>query len=286
MDGMANGSAAEPTINPTADLAGPKAEEVDLEAALEAHKRGEISSAAASLVMEQLMDSKVAELEARLHAMPGGAAADAIRLAVARLSESPPNWHQSSAHFAALPADHEDAGRRWCAILGGVLMVLAQCMVAMAVFVGSVVPSCTNSDQCEQKGMFCRVGWVDGDRCGYCGKDAPLPWQTDPTTGGTLNHADAYDFVGFNKTLVEEVCRHPTDRTWPNHHHKLYSHTFVASWCETCVSAIDTAVNPVTEWSHMAANVAGAYRSFVISIGTLFPTCCGQKLTDGLSFLL
>ena len=75
-----------------------------------------------------------------------------------------------------------------------------------------------------------------------------LPQQTDPATGGTLNWAVAPDYVGFNLTLVAEVCAAPTDRLG-------IPRASVVSWCETCVYN-DGQVDELTEFSFAQANVA------------------------------
>ena len=211
--------------------------------------------------MEQLMAVREAALEARLEARLAQAApaVDGFRSVFAHLSGAPTNWHQSTVHFAALePEDH--AGHSWramLALLGGVLMVLGQCMVAVALLAGVGLPSCESSDQC-QKGTYCGRG--SSSRCGYCGQQTPLPLQIDPTTGGTLNNADSTDFVGFNVTLVTEVCSNPRDRVgWDAYgggDELPFSSAAVASWCEACVTVMDMAVDPLTQGTLIAANVA------------------------------
>ena len=220
--------------------------------------------------MEAKMIAHTAALEARLRVELAQAApvVGAITSAVAHLSEAPCNLHQSTVYFASLPPEDEDSGWRWRALLGGVMMVPGQCMVAVGLVVGTNAPSCESSDQCPQKGTFCEVGGQD--RCLFCGTAAPLPIQTDPATGGTLNRPtdgnglSTPDFVGFNTTLVAEACGDPTGymvREWGDASGvRFQGYEFtpatVASWCETCVSAIDLAVDPVTQISHTAANVA------------------------------
>jgi hypothetical protein len=133
-------------------------------------------------------------------------------------------------------------------------------MVAIALLAGVALPSCESSDQCQQKGTYCGHGL--SSRCGYCGQQTPLPLQTDPTTGGTLNNADSTipDFVGFNVTLVAEVCSNPTERVGWNAYgsgqEMPFTRAAVASWCEGCVSVIDMAVDPLTQGTLIAANVA------------------------------
>jgi hypothetical protein len=192
---------------------------------------------------------------------PAEAAVRAISSAMARLSEAPMNWNQAVVHFAC---EEEDAGRRRWTTLVGAVLVLAQLMVAVSVSVGTIVQSCETNDDCPQAGTFCRgMGTMTtSSRCEYCGVIVPLPLQADPRTGGTLNHPMIEDFVGFNKTLVAEICISPTERFgWDgfagkNGHPKLMPRSAVASWCESCVNAIDMSVDSLYMESLMRANVA------------------------------
>ena len=178
----------------------------------------------------------------------------AVRSAVAHLTEAPLNFHQATVMYAAEQSgDGETAGsallrRRMGSLALSALMVLMQCMVAVGVYTGTAAPACASSDQCAQKGTYCTVGM--DDRCQYCGNDVPLPEQTDPATGGTLNWADAPDYAGFNLTLVAEVCAAPTDSVWGPDYRAT-----VVSWCETCVFN-DGRVDELTFFSLAQANVA------------------------------
>ena len=110
--------------------------------------------------MEKLMLAHTAALRAELEHkfykdhVPG---VETIRAVVAHLSEAPANWHQSAVHFAALPPDDEDSSWSCIALLGSMLMVGAQCMVAMGVMGDTISPACGSTDHCEQKGTFCYV---------------------------------------------------------------------------------------------------------------------------------
>jgi hypothetical protein len=194
--------------------------------------------------------AEFAELRAELtQAAPG---ADAIAVFVAHLSQAPTNWHQSAVHFAALPPEDQDAGWSVTTLLGGIVIVMAQCVVAVGLFSGTLHPSCESNDQCAQKGVYCDVG--GNDRCGFCGFRSPLPTQTDPETGGTLNNPHAEDFTGYNTTLVAEVCGDPTDYIA-----EYWLPARVASWCESCVSSKSTwrsRFDPLTPDSLTATNVA------------------------------
>lgn len=226
--------------NPASSDDGLGAQLDDLESALAAAKAAS-SEPRTVEAMERLMDAKIALLEARLaKAAPFEGAINAV---VARWTEAPTNWHQSTAYFAVLPREDEDAGRRWNAMLGGVLMVIAQCMAVVGLFVGTFIPSCMSNDQCEQKGTFCWLGRTD--RCDKCGSATPLVVETG------VNDPDAADFVGFNTTAVAEICRNPVDVVQINNggFEDIYPRAAVASWCAACVHPLDMSVDPVTEQS-------------------------------------
>ena len=223
---------------------------VDLEAARGSRIDGTLTAEQAIVLMEEQMQAKIAELEARIGA--AGAPVDAaVRKIFARFTEAPPNMHQALVHWAAEEeGDDEDAASRWLGLCASVCMVLGQCMVVAGVFYGTVLPSCSSSDQCGA-GTYCTVG--GSARCNFCGSAAPLLGQTDPAGGGTLNVPDAEDFAGFNTTLVAEVCASPTERLRADGF--LLPTTAVASWCETCVFTIDGTVDPLTNDRLVAGNV-------------------------------
>eukprot|EP01052_Picozoa_sp_SAG31_P023491 SAG31_NODE_1941_length_6859_cov_3.362278_2_plen_461_part_00 len=212
--------------------------------------------------MERLLLAREAVLRAELEAKMGSrgttAAADAIRSVVARLSEAPTNWHQAVVLFATLPPGDKDAGRSIWAMFCGVTMVLLQCAVVVGVLGGIDRASCTTKYHCEKTGTFCDIGGVN--RCVYCGDQNVLPWQTDPRTGGTLNNPNLDDYVGFNETLVAEVCGHPASQLPDG----------VASWCESCVSPIDLAVDTLTGDALARANVSsmGLFDWFALVLST------------------
>jgi len=209
---------------------------------------------------DELRAEFAATLETKLEAAAPLSAA--VRSAVAHLTEAPLNFHQATVMYAAEQSgdDGEAAGsallllRRAGSLALSALMVLMQCMVAMAVLAGTAAPACASSDQCAQKGTWCWVGGLD--RCDYCGGAVPLPQQADPATGGTLNWAAAPDYAGFNLTLVAEVCAAPTDRLGINGELELlFPHAAVVSWCETCVFN-DGRVDELTAPGLAQANVA------------------------------
>jgi hypothetical protein len=202
---------------------------------------------------DELRAEFAATLETKLEAAAPLSAA--VRSAVAHLTEAPLNFHQATVMYAAEQSGSDGEAARGALLLRlagslvlSTLMVLMQCMVAVGVFAGTVEPSCATSDQCAQKGTYCTVGGID--RCTYCGEDTPLPQQTDPATGGTLNRANAPDYAGFNLTLVAEVCAAPID----NDRSPVMS-TNTVRWCEACVLN-DGRVDELTVASHAQANVA------------------------------
>ena len=100
---------------------------------------------------------------------------------VARLTETPTNFHQATVHFLATDAPEDAAMARKAPLLyaGSMAMVGLQSMTAMGVLVGTVLPSCATSDQCGA-GAYC---WVHRGRCDYCGGGVPLPLAVDPELG-------------------------------------------------------------------------------------------------------
>ena len=84
-----------------------------------------------------------------------------------------------------------------------------------------------------------------------------------------MNWAEDAEFVGFNLTLVAEVCAAPAERrgTRGSGDNKgMYSATTVASWCETCVHAIDGTVDASTQTGRIAANISAMNRSDFIAL--------------------
>ena len=262
------------TENPSfaeAPDAQPSGGRADLEAAVALLNVKDGNEAETVETLESLMIAREAELQAKFDAKLDAletkleAAAPlsaAVRSAVAHLTEAPLNFHQATVMYAAEQSgsDGETAGsallrRRMGSLALSALMVLMQCMVAVGVYAGTFLPACASSDQCAQKGTWCEVG--RRDRCVYCGGDVPLPPQTDPATGGTLNVPHASDYAGFNLTLVAEVCAAPTDRLGLNENglEIAFTRAAVVSWCETCVFN-DGRVDELTGSSLTQANVA------------------------------
>ena len=245
--------------------------------------------------MQDQMDAKITQLEARLSggvADGGATLASAVRGLVARLTETPTNFHQATVFFLAADAPEDAAMARRAPLLyaGSLAMVGLQSATAAGVLVGTVRPACATSDQCGA-GTWCRVG-AQGRRCDFCGETSPLD-------------------IG-NLTRVAEVC------TMPYAEHvgmdgigvpTAYPDTSVASWCEACVRN-DGTVDPLTWPSLCAGNLAAmaslddvayAFAAFIVAftvVGELkdIELCsmavahAGDKLSKGwrraLSFLL
>jgi len=239
-----------------------------------------------------LMEKRMYEMEARLRAELGGGdtgLAAAVRGVVARLTETPTNFHQATVHFLAADAPEDAAMARRAPLLyaGSLAMVGLQSATAVGVLIGTFLPSCATSDQCGA-GTYCEVG--ARDRCGFCGGDVPLPLETEGactyelTAGGgeftaadaactTRNNANDANHAGYNLTLVEEVCTLPyAERVGMrgNAVEQTYPDTAVASWCETCVRNDGTvhAVDVVA--GNLAAmgpfdHVALAFAAFIVA---------------------
>eukprot|EP01043_Picozoa_sp_COSAG02_P047990 COSAG02_NODE_4662_length_5119_cov_2.425299_2_plen_612_part_00 len=274
--------------------------QIDIEAGL---KDGSLSSDEAIVLMERQIEAKVftkiAQLEARLSGGAGDAGSSfesAVRGLVARLTETPTNFHQSTVFFLAAGAPEDAAMARRAPLLyaGSLAMVGLQSATAVGVFYGTTFPSCATSDQCGA-GTFCEVGM--GHRCEYCGNGGPV----------------SGDDIG-NLTFVAEVCALPyaerrrSDRGGLDFGQSLAS-TAVASWCEACVRN-DGTIDPLTGDSLAAANVAAmgpfddvalAFAAFIVAftvVGELkdIELCsmavahAGDKLSKGwrlaLGFLL
>ena len=207
--------------------------------------------------------------------------AASVRSIVARLTETPTNFHQATVHFLATDAA-EDAGmkRRTPLLFAcSLAMVLMQCLVAVGVMVGTATSSCTSSDQCDA-GTWCSVGGQD--RCNFCGQADVMP-RKDQTT---------------NLTAIAQVCTMPYSgaRAWG----KTVPNTTVASFCEACVRN-DGTIDPLTGPSLIAANLAAmgafddvalVFASFIVAfivvgelkdieLCSIAVTHAGEKLSAG-----
>ena len=150
----------------------------DVEAALAEGGVTPQQAAEASRVMESLMDQKVAALKAEM----GGASFEvesAVRSLVARLTEAPTSWHQSAVFFASSTDPIDAATKKRAPLLAAisVLMVLAQSLVAGALFFGNLWPACTKSSQCVS-GTYCSEPGQKSN-CAYCSGNNPMTLQTN-----------------------------------------------------------------------------------------------------------
>ena len=146
-----------------------------------------LSSDEAIVLMEEQMGAEIAKLRAELSVVSGavvegaeGAAsplAATVRGLVARLTETPTNFHQATVFFLAADAPEDEAMGRRAPLLyaGSLAMVGLQSATAGGVLIGTVLPACATSDQCGA-GTWCKVGWTD--RCDYCGR-IPLGGDED-----------------------------------------------------------------------------------------------------------
>lgn len=247
------------TNNPTFDV-----ESGDSRHRAQANGSDEVEAAAAALrelfrsephradAVERLIIAREAALRAELEAKFSDQAApgpDAIKAVVAHLSEAPTNWHQSVVYFAALPRDAEDSGRRICAMIGSVVIVLSQCMTVSAILAGTITPSCETNAHCRQ-GTYCSFSFrITRRRCEYCGMThLPVynPW----------NFSSSMDV--FNETLVAEACGNPLRFARDTGPAQYFADrkTEVSAWCEACVSAIDMTADTFEPIGHMEANIA------------------------------
>jgi hypothetical protein len=98
-----------------------------------------------------LMEARFEAREVKLCAELGSAAPfeDAVRASVARLTEAPTNWHQGTVYYLGCqdPLDAAMKAKAPMMFAGGVVMVLAQVVVAAGLFVGTSLPAWGNNDQ-------------------------------------------------------------------------------------------------------------------------------------------
>eukprot|EP01045_Picozoa_sp_COSAG04_P004037 COSAG04_NODE_171_length_21611_cov_4.302808_11_plen_483_part_00 len=288
--------------NPLADEDGEASNSGDIEARL---KDGTLTAEQAVVLQERQMELMRVEMQrlaaAQLDSVVEGGGvvsplAATVRGVVARLTETPANFHQATVYFLAAGGEDALSGRAPLLYVGSLAMVGLQSITAVGVFAGTIIPSCATSDQCSA-GMFCLVGMIE--RCDFCGGSAPLPLATEgactfETTiaGGKFTAADAActsrnnaqdpNHVGFNLTLVAEVCTAPysegygldgggLQRTYPN--------IAVASWCEACVRN-DGTVDPMNGLSLITGNLAAMnpfdHVAFVFAAFTVAFTVIGE----------
>jgi hypothetical protein len=113
----------------------------EMEAALEGHRAGSVTSKDAVGALERLLEVKVSSARG----VPDSLEA-AARSVFALLTEAPTNWHQSSVYFATStePQDEPMKARPPLLLVSGALirMVLFQCTRAIGVFMGTFLKSC------------------------------------------------------------------------------------------------------------------------------------------------
>ena len=224
------------------DVLEQRTDNVDIEAALKdgtlTAEQAVVQMAAEERQLRAEMQEQMAQLEARLGTGDSGSPfTAAVRGVVARLTETPTNFHQATVYFLATDAPEDAAMARRAPLLyfGSLAMVLLQSATAVGVLMGTMFPSCATSEQCGA-GTWCMVGMKN--RCDFCG------WGIYSPVG---------DDIG-NLTLVAEVCTLPYTEA-VNEGGDVMPNTTAASWCEACVRN-DGTVDPLTWGSLRAGNLA------------------------------
>ncbi len=179
--------------------------------------------------MEAKFDAKIS---AALNAQVGGETAQTlestVRGLVAHSTETPTNFHQATAFYAAshvIAEEVHSANTAHMLYFGSVVMILGQCMAAAAICLGILFRSCVSSDQCGD-GYWCTTEWTD--RCHVCANQGPF--------GSSDLHRAAREKPDFDVWLSNEVsmvCSIPyTDQDvgWTTH-----PAAAVRSWCESCL---------------------------------------------------
>ena len=204
---------------------------------------------------QQVLRQRIVDLEARVDALEldrtlkrsAATTTSAVRGALARLSEAPTNWHQATAYLVGPPvaadaggeSDRMTLGARLGMVAASAAMVLFQALVAVAVFWGVFIPSCSDNTSCNY-GTYCPVGaaW-ECQNCGYLNPlmAEPPPPDYDPSRYRGLALRWGGD---VNYTLVRSICAAPTDlevfNTWGcGGERTRLSRDAVLNWCENCV---------------------------------------------------
>lgn len=166
--------------NPIAESAGPSAADEETSTLLDK----EFSSAQAAAMREEFGSSP-------------------MKRVLARLTETPANWHQATV-FVCTSAEPEDVRVRWWLMLGSLSMVLFQCAAAIGALRNTQNRSCSDNVQCDVvMGMYCEdftfqeqtstaagcagCGVKQANRCSYCGRSTPVPLQINISTGEVWN---------------------------------------------------------------------------------------------------
>ena len=88
-------------------------------------------------------------------ALRGEFGSSSIKWVMAKLTESPANWHQTTV-FVCTSDNPEDRRERWWLFLGSIMMVLFQCAAAIGALRNTQNRSCANNEQCDAvMGMYC-----------------------------------------------------------------------------------------------------------------------------------
>jgi hypothetical protein len=136
-------------------------------------------------------------------ALRGEFGSSSIKWVMAKLTESPANWHQTTV-FVCTSDNLEDRRERWWLFLGSIMMVLFQCAAAIGALRNTQNRSCANNEQCDAvMGMYCEdftfqdlggrkksiggTGIKQANRCTYCGRSTPVPLQINLATGQVYN---------------------------------------------------------------------------------------------------
>eukprot|EP01048_Picozoa_sp_COSAG05_P007034 COSAG05_NODE_482_length_9373_cov_198.471318_2_plen_372_part_00 len=147
------------------------------------------------------------------------------------LCAAPANWHQFTI-YSLSTRDEEDEGIRKGAgltTLVSALLVLFQLFTAIGIINSTVHPACYTSDQCTQKGEFCKVDGMEGTlfNCQFCGdpdnrpSDLPSP---------------------FNSSQLKELCSGQSQTA------------LATSWCEACVNPGTWNVDTLTRKTLWSSN--------------------------------
>eukprot|EP01046_Picozoa_sp_COSAG06_P000246 COSAG06_NODE_7_length_38054_cov_37.302569_8_plen_470_part_00 len=237
---------------------------IDIKARLE---DGTLTSDEAIVLMEEQMEAREKQLRAEMKGQmqemivaaqlgvsgSESTIASVVRGVVARLTETPTNFHQTTVFFLATDAPEDAAMARWAPLLyaGSLAMVLLQTATAFGVIVGTIRQACATNYQCGA-GTYCAVGELN--RCDFCGGR-----DYRPVVGGNIG----------NLTHVAEVCTMPYAERVASSGNVVPNST-VASWCEACVRN-DGTVDLLTEGTLWTNNL-DAMGTFD-SIALVFASC-------------
>jgi hypothetical protein len=187
----------------------------------------------------------------------------------------PCNWHQATIFFAGSDDPADAAMKAWSQLMlfAGLVIVAFQVVAALGVLFGVAFPACKTSKQCGQAGTFCARN-SNRQQCQFCGWHGPLSqykgdnikdnnmemlnghesyvdcdWSAKTTLVGRTEVMEDTCLPPPNKTLVRELCNdygnykniltpggYPTEEAMGG---ARIDATWVQSWCEACVNAVD-----------------------------------------------